>query len=98
MLETEDPLNHGSMEISVMSSAKESLHNVIDLLSDEEVRQTLAFIQRLQEKKKPSQTLSRLASDPAFQVPAQDLGGFPKVEALQGKGIPASRLLVEDRR
>ena len=81
-----------------MSSAKESLHNAIDLLSDEEARQTLAFIQRLQRKKDPSQTLSRLASDPAFQVPSKELGGFHKVEAVHGKGIPASRLLVEDRR
>jgi hypothetical protein len=52
-----------------MSSAKESLYKAIDLLSDEETRQTLAFIQRLQRKKDPSQTLSRLASDPAFQDP-----------------------------
>ena len=81
-----------------MSSAKESLHNAIDLLSDEEARQTLAFVQRLQWKKDLSQTLSRLASDPAFQVSSQELGGFHKVEALHGKGTSASRLLAEGRR
>jgi hypothetical protein len=91
------PVGH-SIEVSVMSSAKESLRNVIDLLSDEEARQTLAFIQRLQRKKEFSKILSRLASDPAFQVPSQALGGFHKVEALHGKGTSASRLLVEDRR
>jgi hypothetical protein len=86
------------VEVSVMSAAKESLYNTIELLSDEEALQILEFIQHLRQKKTLSRTLRRLASDPAFHVPAKGLGGFRKVEALQGKGIPASRLLVEDRR
>lgn len=81
-----------------MSSTKESLHHAIELLSDEEAHQTLAFIHRLQQKKEPARTLRRLASDPAFHIPSQDLGDFTQVEALHGKGLPASRLLVEDRR
>ncbi|MDH3604095.1 MAG: hypothetical protein OEU26_31185 [Candidatus Tectomicrobia bacterium] len=81
-----------------MSAAKESLHHAIELLSDEEALQTLKFIQRLRQYEGHSQTLKRLASDPTFHVPAEELGSFRKVEALSGKGIPASQRLVEDRR
>ena len=81
-----------------MSAAKDSLYNAIERLSEEEALQILAFIQRLRQKEECSQTLKRLASDPTFQVPSEDLGGFCKVVALPGQGIPASRRLVEDRR
>lgn len=81
-----------------MSSVKESLHNTIELLSDEEARQLLEFAQRLQKKSGISLTLRRLASDPAFRVPSEGSGTFGVVEPIQGKGIAASRLLVENRR
>ena len=81
-----------------MSTAKESLHHAIKLLNDEEALQTLMFIQRLRQGEGHSQTLKRLASEPTFHIPSEDLGGFRKVEALSGKGIPASQRVVEDRR
>ena len=81
-----------------MSTVKESLYKSIELLSDEEALQALEFIQRLRQKKKRSNTLKRLASDPVFSVPPEGLGGFCSVEPLPGQGIPASKLLVEDRR
>lgn len=81
-----------------MSSIKESLHNTIELLSDAEARQLLKFAQCLQRENDASSTLRRLASDPAFEVPAERSIVFRVVEPVQGKGIAASRLLVEERR
>ena len=81
-----------------MGSIKESLHNTIELLSDEEARQLLEFVQRLQSKGVISLTLRRLAGDPAFRIPLEESGAFRVVEPIQGKGVAASTLLVEERR
>lgn len=42
--------------------------------------------------------LKRLASDPSFRIPSEGAGGFRPVKPIQGKGIVASKLLVESRR
>ncbi|HAZ32018.1 MAG TPA: hypothetical protein DCY61_04930 [Dehalococcoidia bacterium] len=81
-----------------MTSVKESLRSTIEVLSDEEARQILEFIQRLRTTSDVSATLRRLAIDPSFEVPSEGFGDFSIVEPIRGKGIPASRLLVEDRR
>lgn len=81
-----------------MSSAKESLHNTIELLNDEEARQILEFVQRIRKKSDVSLTLERLASDPTFKIPSEGVGVFRVIKPIRGKGIPASRLLMEDRR
>ncbi|MCL0069149.1 hypothetical protein M1O56_00655 [Dehalococcoidia bacterium] len=81
-----------------MNCVKESLRNTIEVLSDEEARQILEFIQRLRTTSDVSPTLRRLAIDPAFQVPSEGFRDFRIVEPISGKGIPASRRLVEDRR
>lgn len=79
-----------------MDSVKELLHNTIEQLSDEEARQFLEFAQRLQRKSDVSLTLRRLANDPAFKIPPEGAGAFRVVEPIQGKGIPASRLLMDE--
>ena len=81
-----------------MSSVKEALYHSIDGLSDEEAHQALAFIQQLHEQRDVASILRRLAHHPAFRLPTETQGGFRVVEPLQGKGIPASRRLVEERR
>ncbi|MBM4084131.1 MAG: hypothetical protein FJ272_05025 [Planctomycetes bacterium] len=81
-----------------MGSVKESIHDAIDRMSDEEARRLLEFVKGLRKKTRVSATLRRLAEDPAFSVPPQRNGGFRAVKPVQGKGVPASRLLVEDRR
>jgi hypothetical protein len=80
-----------------MNSTKELLYTTIDMLNDEEIIKVLEFTQSLNIEKKDSLTLKRLASNPAFHVP-QILGNFSKVEPIHGEGLPASELLVEDRR
>jgi hypothetical protein len=79
-----------------MNSVKELLRNTIEMLSEEESRQILEFVQHL--KKGIPPTLQRLANDPAFKIPPGGLGAFPVVEPIQGKGVAASVLLLEDRR
>ena len=81
-----------------MSSVKEALYHSIERLSDEEAHQTLAFIQQLHEQRDIASILKRLAHHPAFRLPAEAQRGFRVVEPLQGKGVPASRRLVEERR
>jgi len=80
------------------SSAKETLRKTVDLLSEEEARQLLQVTRRLQKRSGGSETLRRLAHDPAFRVPTAVSVGFRAVKPIQGKGIAAAKLLVQDRR
>lgn len=84
--------SHGFMN----SSVKESLQNTIAQLSESECQQVLEFVQYLQQGI-PS-TLKHLISDPTFHIPSKGFGAFQFLEPLQGEGIAASKLLVEDRR
>jgi hypothetical protein len=81
-----------------MSSVKEALYHSIERLSDEEAHQTLAFIQHLHEQRDIASILRRLVHHPALRLPAEIQDGFRVVEPLKGKGIPASRRLVGERR
>jgi hypothetical protein len=81
-----------------MDSVKESLRHMIERMSDEEARQMLEFAHHLQQGRAISLTLKRLATDPTFKMPESEVGAFRVVEPIHGKGIAASRLLVDDRR
>ncbi len=81
-----------------MFSVKESLRTTVDSISDEEALRVLSFIEQMRKYPVRSSTLKRLAGDPTFKVPPCKLGAFAKVDPMEGKGAPASRLLVEDRR
>jgi len=81
-----------------MSSVKELLHNAIESLSDEEARQLLELTRCLRREIGASLTLKRLAGDAAFEIPSKGSWSFHTVEAIQGRGIAASKLLVGDRR
>jgi hypothetical protein len=80
-----------------MNSVKE-LQQVIEQMSAAEARQLLEFAQHLQRRRDDSLTLKRLATDPAFKVPGSGAKDFHVVAPIHGKGIAASRLLVDDRR
>ena len=81
-----------------MKSAKEALHQTVEMLSDEEARQVLELAQRMRRGKRDSQTLRQLARDPAFHVPRKGASTFRVVKPVEGEGLPASRLLGQDRR
>lgn len=81
-----------------MPTVKTALHSTIELLSDKEARQVMRLVALLKEKKRDSLTLCQLAIDMAFQVPSEKIRPFRTVQPVRGKGIPASRLLIGDRR
>jgi len=68
-----------------MPSSKDSLQTAIEHLSEEQARQVLAFLQSL-------------AGDSAIRPPRNGAPNFGPVEPAPGKGQPASRLLIDDRR
>ena len=81
-----------------MHSVKELLPQMIERMSDAEARQLLEFAQHLRHRRDDSLTLKRLAADPTFNVPESRARGFQVVAPIDGKGIAASKLLVDDRR
>jgi len=81
-----------------MGSIKTLLYTTIDLLSEREAREILKFTRLLKEKKEVSSTLNKLAVDETFVLPTCRPKAFRIVKPVQGKGTPASRLLIEDRR
>ena len=81
-----------------MSSVKVSLHTTIDSLSEKDAREILKFARLLKEKREVSLSLKRLDIDKAFKIPTDGVQTFRTVKPVQGRGIPASRLLLEDRR
>jgi hypothetical protein len=81
-----------------MQSVKELLPPMIERMSDGEARQLLEFAQYLRHRRDDSLTLKRSAADPAFKVPESRARGFQVVAPIYGKGIAASKLLVDDRR
>jgi hypothetical protein len=81
-----------------MSSLKELLRPMIERMSDAEARQLLEFAQHLRHRRDDSLALKRLATDPAFKVPGSGARDFYVVAPIHGKGMAASRRLVDDRR
>ena len=81
-----------------MSTVKESLWRTIETLSEEEAAEVLRLIRDLRDKSECMSVLRRLAQDPAFTVPQGIVGGFRPIMPVQGKGTPASSLLIQDRR
>ncbi len=81
----------------VNNSVKEFLHEVIDLLNEDEANQLLELIKEFQQKKGISLTLRRLAKDPMFKVPSGEIE-FHDVEPIRAEGRSGSEMLSEDRR
>jgi len=81
----------------MMSQVKQSLYETLDRLDDDKARLLLALAKSLEQRHNTSSLLKRLARHPAIRVPDDETFAFPSVEPAQGDGIPASRLLIEDR-
>jgi len=89
-----------------MPTAKESLRKQVDQLSEEEAQYILGLISARGSRPATSMTAKvtrevvreRLADRPAFRVPPADARSFRKRKRLQCPGIPASELLIADRR
>jgi hypothetical protein len=76
----------------VQSSVKELLHEVVDLLSEDEAKQLLELIREFQQRNGISLTLRRLARDPMFKVPANPFEPFDRsnLRRLRGSLPPNS--------
>jgi hypothetical protein len=81
-----------------MSAIRESLHESLRELTEDEARQTLEFVQALRRKTELAELHRRLVGKPGYRLPSPEHPGFPPVEPVQTTGVPASQLLVRDRR
>lgn len=81
-----------------MGSIKEDLRTTVEALSDSEAAQAMELIRHLQARASLQRTLELLARNPAMQVPFVSRRGLPQVRPIRGEGVPASKLLTEDRR
>ena len=81
-----------------MSSALETLRETVASLSEAEAAKALEYIQRLRGGPPSGEWIDVLARDPTIRVPDEPFARLPPVEPVQGAGIPASELLIRERR
>jgi 16S rRNA C967 or C1407 C5-methylase (RsmB/RsmF family) len=89
-----------------MTSAREFLVREVERLSEEDAREVLELLKRRQAagigpatgKVTREDLLERLAGNPGIHVPDPDAPPFEKLEPIATRGIPASQLLIADRR
>jgi hypothetical protein len=89
-----------------MATAKESLRDKVDRLSEEEASEVLELIAAKEpgSAHSPGKKLTRedirarLAGRPGFRVPPEDAPPFRRVRPIDCPGVPASELLIADRR
>jgi len=87
-----------------MASTRESLIEAVTRLTDDQARQVLGVIQQMLEPPPDRDALTReklrqlLGSQPGITVPPADAPPFDDFEPVEVGGIPASELLISDRR
>ncbi|MGA3096097.1 MAG: hypothetical protein ABSF25_06550 [Bryobacteraceae bacterium] len=89
-----------------MTSVEEILVQEVARLSEEHAQEVLDLV-RAKKKcavtpERPKLTreelIKRAAGHPGIHAPDPDAPPFEKVEPIETRGIPASRMLIEDRR
>jgi hypothetical protein len=81
-----------------MSSARDALHEAVATLNEAEAARALQWIKKMRGAGQRQILVELLAGDPAIHVPEDPFAPLPSIEPLAGDGIPASELLVRDRR
>lgn len=89
-----------------MTSVRELLVREVERLSEEEARDVLELLKRRQTTGIGPETreltredlIKRLAGRPGIRVPDPEAPPFEKLEPIPTRGIPASQLLIADRR
>lgn len=81
-----------------MNPIKESIYQTIDQLNEDEQLQVLQFAQHLKKKNSIPQVETFLVDDPAVKLPTKGIDVFKQVKPVYGHGLPASELLLKDRR
>ncbi len=80
-----------------MIAEKQVLLKSIEKLNDEEVREILQIVRQLENNHALPVSHRKLAQVPTFKLP-HGSPKFSSVKPARGKGIPASELLIKDRR
>jgi hypothetical protein len=81
-----------------MRSTSEVLREAVASLSEAEAAKALDYIRRLRADDQDHVLRDLLSGDPAIHAPDKPFAPLPPVEPVRGAGIPASELLVRDRR
>src|ERR1019366_4723848 len=89
-----------------VTSAKEILVQEVERLSEKDAQEFLALLRRKNTgavaAEKPKLTreelIKRAAGHPGIHVPDPDAPLFEKIEPIETRGIPASQMLIADRR
>ena len=81
-----------------MGSASEKLRETVESLSETDAAKALDYIRSLREQESNHTVGALLGGDPAIHVPDAPYAPLPPIEPAHGSGIPASELLVRDRR
>ena len=81
-----------------MSPTKEALLETIEALSDAEAQRAIELIRRLKQKSDLDLLCDVLGNNPTFRLPSRDNPTLEPVEPAETTGLPASKLLVRDRR
>jgi hypothetical protein len=80
-----------------MSCTKETLHEAVNSLTDEQAQEALEFVQILRSRADMARLHRVLGHNPAIRVPTKPFSGYRRVEPVKGTGIPASELLIRER-
>ena len=81
-----------------MGNAIESLREEVGTLSESDAMQALNYIRDLRKPRLGLSLAELLAGDPAIHVPPGPAVPLPAFEPAIVTGIPASELLIQDRR
>ena len=88
-----------------MASVKEIPVQAVERLSEEDARRVLELLRTektagvMQRSKLTREELiRRAAGHPGIHVPDPDAPPFEKVEPIETRGVPASQMLIADRR
>jgi hypothetical protein len=87
-----------------MASALETLRETVASLTEAEAAKTLGYIKSLRHlmdsptEEEAAALADLLRGDPSIHVPPNAFQPLPPVKRIRGRGMPASELLVRDRR
>jgi hypothetical protein len=81
-----------------MATASEKLRQTVESLTETEAAQALDYIRSLRRHESNHVANALLSADPSFRVPDSPYAPLPPIEPVHGSGVPASELLLRDRR
>lgn len=81
-----------------MNAVRHMLEESLQQLDQQQTQEVLAFVRQLRAGSGRERVFERLKASSAIEVPLSSDATFPRVEPIVGTGVPASDLLIQDRR